>query len=107
MLIVKNLTTNVTATPVVVYNSKIGGDMALISGTSFVPDITSSQTPDYSVGAYFKNILYKNWLIYDSYGNSYDFGPTSSSTNYTLQYNDDFCNYVGSSVSEKVDILLQ
>jgi hypothetical protein len=105
MLIVKNLTTNVTATPVLVYNSKIGGNMALISGTSFVPDITPFQTPDYKVDAYFKNIVYQDWRIYDSYGNSYDFGPTSSTTNYSLQYNDDYCNYAGNSVSEKVDIL--
>lgn len=102
-LTVKNLSTGVVLTQTV-YDSRIGGNMALISGTSYVPDISAERTPDLRTGAYFKNIIYKDWKIYNSSGTSYAFWATSTPTNYVLTYNDDCCTLSRTSTSETVDI---
>ncbi|HAN21006.1 MAG: hypothetical protein A2Y15_08090 [Clostridiales bacterium GWF2_36_10] len=87
---IKNLSTNVTINRTI-YNSSIGGNMSMISATSYVPDIISTQTPDYRNGGYLLNVEYQGCKIYDTYNTAYDFWFTSSAVNYTMVYNNDCC----------------
>ena len=70
-------------------DEKIGGDMAIISGTSYVTDITEGRPVDIRTGGYLKNIEYQDYKIYTADGTAYDFWVDSDSLNYSLMHSDD------------------
>ncbi len=89
-------------------DDRIGGNMALLSGTSYVSDIKPEQPIDIRSGGYLKNVEYRDFLIYDIGGNSYEFWSDSDSVNYSLLYNDECISFEsygsGKTRTERVSI---
>jgi len=96
-------------------HSSLGGNTALIKGTSYVPDNEPEHTPDWRNGAYLLNVIYRNAYLYRQSGvrgeyESISFWLDGSGVYYILTYNTDISQIQfiydddGNIVGEIVDI---